>query len=310
MARPCFTIKILTIAGTNANIPDLLRQAARQENIRIFLGLTSSNQVLPAIGPLQEIKGLLFTLSASHGDLNDRQNRVIFLSPHNSDIAREISNVVYSEGIRRVITIYAEDLWNSKNMMELFSRHFRALGGDIVGEYGNFSVWFNLDKNLVEFKNLSYTHIFLPLPQIDAARVISYFSLNSLPRSFIASDPWKEKAETIGNLAKNVKFDAYIPVFYNVLANNRNNLAFVSNYKKLYKAEPVDVSAFSYDSVILLAKMVEVCGVRNLFDQWDSCLEKSLPFDSVTGKIGELQGVAFKRKISIKKTFGTDNEKP
>lgn len=299
-AERCTHIYKIDIANSVANIPGYIKKAARI-GIRIFIGLGTSEQAVMAVSSLDETGSVLFTPTASSNDLSLRSNRTIMLFPRNADIAKTLAQEAKRRGFKKVIAAYAKNNIYSSDIYNDFKKYFsdnRHVVLPIALRSGAATA--EPIASLIQ-KNPDYDAIFLPLFELDVARILSGLAASHTPvKKIIATDAWGTYSYVISKLASMVNLKGLQPEIYSPSIGNPINRRFVRAYKAKYRRLPSDLAAFSFDSYRLALKMITVC----LADpsQWDvlHCLKASLPFHSTTGSISTAQKGALNREVKFK----------
>jgi ABC-type branched-subunit amino acid transport system substrate-binding protein len=176
----CFKVHDIDFDNSVANIGDVIRSAVRQWGIRYFIGLGTSDQVHAALPALKETGALLFTPTATDDDLNDRANRIVMMFPRNSQMAGAMAAAAAKQGIREVVTVYAENSRFSANMAAEFRESLKRSGGKVVREIAVRTGKVDLEPLLVELRKQPFTHVFAPLYEMDAAQTVSFFVKHGL----------------------------------------------------------------------------------------------------------------------------------
>ncbi len=291
----CFNQIDLDIGGTISNIPEII---LKEKRIKYYIGLGLSHYVSVALNALNQTKGLLITPTAANDELNYSGSRSIMMFPRNSMISKELTQYAFSKGIKNVITVYAENSKTSINSKNGFRKHFSKLGGKVVGEFAVRRNTVNLSQYLNKMKKLEFSHVFLPLLELEATKAVNFFIQNKLTSSFIGTNGWGNYYEVMNMYLKDKEFNAILPLVYTYRLRNRENDYFIHYVKDKQSVLPSHLSAFSFDSVLLLNKLIETC--PNIVNEnIELCLKKSLPLNSTTGLIKDVEILNLKRDIKI-----------
>lgn len=294
----CLRAEIIDIGNSVANIPEIIRQSARKKGIRLFLGLGTSDQALMAGDALRETGSVLLTPTASSERLKAGDRRTVLLFPGNSEIAEFMALESRRSGIDSVVVVFGENNAYSREMAGLFSKAFQGAGGKIAHSipirFGHFS----LESSLAILRRNDYTHLFLPLFELDVARIISALREAGISKKFIGADSWGTSSKVIRAMVEGIRFEALLPSIYSSGIDTRENREFVAKYRAAFGSEPTDLAAFSYDGIRILQRFAAACPKQpDTRQQVEACLQKTLPFKSVTGDISSRQGLALERPL-------------
>lgn len=307
----CLRLTQIDINNSIANIDGHIREAA-QRGIRFFVGLGTTDEALAAQRAIIETGSTLVTPTASSDELLVEKGRTILLYPTNSDIAVRLAEEARRRGVERVLVLYAENKRYSTHLSKAFEREFTARGGTIAGAVGLRAGRISLDASIDRIKRLSFTHIFLPLFELDAAKAILSLRQHGIDSTFIASDSWGTYSTVISNLVRPQSVRALAPVIYSASSANALNSFVTDEYRKRYGKRPTDLGAFSFDAVLLIEAILRRCSPETLASQLDQCLTSLLPFESTTGPIQRAAGLALKRQLAVQEfSLGmSDGQKP
>jgi ABC-type branched-subunit amino acid transport system substrate-binding protein len=92
-----------------------------------------------------------------------------------------------------------------------------------------------------------------------------------------------------------------VPYTYDPAIATTRNQEFVREFRAKFSADPTDLSAYTFESTLLLHQMLAKC--KNTVDlaQIRSCFAGQFPFDSVTGRVAQDQeGMAMDRPVLFK----------
>ena len=307
--QACVDTLPFDINNSIADIPGAIVEAVNAYDVHLFVGLGTTDKSLASRKVLDKTKSILITPTASGNELT-KSNRIITMFPLNDQLAKQLAHVAYKKGARSVLIIYASNSIYSKDMMFAFKKAFEKIGGKVVLSLSQRSGNISLDKHIQKLKELKYSHIFLPLYELDVARVISLLSRNGIQKEYIGSDSWGTYSKLILKLTRNVNFSALVPMIYSPTIKTKTNSYFVKNYMKKFNSKPTDLAAFTFDGVRLYSKMLESCSAEEIRNKTVECLKKSLPFDSITGTIRSSQKLHLDRKVFtiLKKGHGDAKE--
>lgn len=297
-ASVCLHMELIDIANSIANIPDIIREAARKKGIHHFLGLGNSDQALAAGEALRETHSVLFTPTASSELLVEGDRRTVLLFPKNGQIAGFLAAQARKRGVKSVSIIYGKNSVYSRDMAELFAQKFEKLGGRVVRTIPVRIGHFSLQSNLDDLRRDDYTHLFLPLYELDVAKILSILQESGIKKQYIGTDSWGTQSKVIKAIAAGITFDALLPSIYSPTLKTAENESFVAGYRARYGAEPSDLSAFSYDGIRLIRQFAIACpGLVDTGEKTEACLARTLPFQGVTGPIEARQGLALVRRL-------------
>lgn len=302
-----FKFKLIKLETNNllANIPIIIKLAAKR-GIHIFIGLGTADEIYLATKSLKSTNSLLISPTGSYNNNSNINNdRVITFFPSMTKMANKISEYLLKKGIKKLTIIYTPDKFYSKKMTAAFKKIYIKFNGEIIAVFPVYSGQISINQYLKQLIANKHNYIFLPVTDIDAAKIITQFKLNNIEATFIGSDSWATYStyvlKRLNHLMVENHSNAIIPIMYDRTINNRTNRIFIDQYKQEYKdTYPTDMEAFSYDSILILHKMIQICGLSLLEDSPLQCLNKSLPFDTTTGIISKIDGVSLCRRIFMK----------
>jgi ABC-type branched-subunit amino acid transport system substrate-binding protein len=297
--KPCVKVELLDIENSAANIPDVIKVAHQKKNIHLFLGLGTTDQALAAIPALRETKTLLITPTASSDDLLKDNSRILMLFPRNSHIAEETIKEILRKNIQHVGIIYAENNRYSENMAKEFSKLYKEQGGKVIYSIPVRSGHIDLNTQLETLTKYKSTYVFLPLFELDVAKVISYLHSKKLSLSYIGADSWGTYSVVIRKVTKEIPYRAIVPIIYSPSQSSELNNIFVSKYEKLYKTSPSDFTAFSYEGIRLYQKMLAFCNEAHINATPEACLAKAIPYQGISHVIKHASQMNVDRPIQF-----------
>ncbi len=300
----CFEPVEIDINNSISNIPDLIRRAVTQDNVRLFLGLGTSDQALMAADALRDTKSILITPTASSEALVGPAKREIMMFPRNSRIAETMARESWRQGHRAVAIISAANSKYSSDMAENFALALKRQGGRIV-EYISTH---NADLDAADVERIRVAKpdaIFMPLFELDVVRVLSLLDSSRYMPIIIGTDSWGNTSEIIREMARNISFRAILPRIYSTDLKTTENLSLMQLAKDAKRYKIGDLSAFSYEGVLLYNKMLKTCGgIEKVVGAPQDCLRKSLPFQATTGTIASTSFLSLNRPIQIRTLVG------
>ncbi len=296
--RRCYSFELLDIDNSVANIPDIIESA---KDIKIFVGLGLSDQALIARKALIKKSAVLFSPTASSNDLNLDGNRVIMMFPTNKQIAESMAVSAIERGLKSLVTIADPSSTYSSGMAQAFASAIQARGGKITESFQFKNGRTDIRALAMKLKNTNASNIFLPMFELDVAQLVSSFDRAGLRLSYIGTDAWGSQSNVILKLTKQVAFSAVLPSIYSSEVDSKMNKKFRMYYRKVGGIDdPMDLAAFSFESVLLMDQMRERCGDSLFFKNVEACLRMALPFESTTGRISNADRLNLKRNISIR----------
>ena len=301
-SKPCIQLKKFDFGNSISNIRDVIKQA-NKENIHLFLGLGTTDQVMSAIPTLKETNSLLMTPTASSDQLAIPGTPVIMLFPRNSLISKNLARSAYRSGIQKIGIIYGGNNKYSTDMFQQFSDAFKAMGGKVDFSISLRAGSIQLKPHLETIRKSEATHLFLPLFELDVADVINSLITANPPikKMFLGADSWGTFSSVVLHLTQATSFFALMPEVYSMDMPSAENKAFVKAYREHFPGvKPIDLSAFSYDGIILYEKLLKQCPEKDLITIPQKCLKKVLPFQSVTGLIRTSELLSLDRDLRIK----------
>jgi ABC-type branched-subunit amino acid transport system substrate-binding protein len=296
----CITFEQIDINNTISNIDGLIRYHSKN-GIVIFIGLGISDQALAAQNALIATNTILISPTASSTDLLSEDSRTILLFPTNDMIADKLTDHLSKLKPTNVLSIFASNSKYSTNMNKLFTSKFKSKGGQITSIEIR-SNNFEMTPIIKKIKSDSVKYVFLPLYEIEAAKIISELKNNKLDPVFVGADSWGTHSSVISGLTVGQQYTTIIPVIYDYENNSKLNKYFTLKYSEQRNKSPSDLAAFSFDAVNLAQLIQTNCSLKNLNSkkQISLCLSKLLPFDSTTGSIKSIAGLTIQRNIQIK----------
>ncbi len=296
----CIKFEKLDINNSLANIDGLIRKAS-ESGIQIFLGLGTSDQSLAAIEALSQTDSLLITPTASSDLLIQKQSHTILMFPTNSVIAGAISKELHRMGVKSVLSIYSNHNAYSKNMNQEFRTAFKESGGK-MREISVRAGRVDLTGHLQYIKSKRNEYIFLPLFELDAAKVIAQISRSGIKAKYIGADSWGTYSTVIKNLLKSSAIIATIPQIYDPGSRAHQNVKFISRYKNNFGELPSDLAAFSYDGANLAFRILENCPFTEVNNKLRACISNLYNIQTTMGKVQINSTLQVRRTDSIKFT--------
>ncbi len=292
----CIEFEQIDIANSIANIDSLIRLGSAR-GTKIFLGLGNSEAALAARTAINETKSLLITPTASSDALTVQPSRTILMFPTNSKIASRIVQELKKRKVKSVVSIFSAHNAYSENMNKVFKEEFKKVGGEVF-EFGVRSGRIDLRPIIADIKSHLKGYVFLPVFELDDAKIIAELSRSEMKPTYIGTDSWGTYSTTIKNLLKNSSVTALVPQIYDPGARFERNEQFVKAYKDNFSEPPTDLSAFSYDGVNLAIEIQESCP---LLDQdLELCLSKLKSFQTTMGESKLSKDLTSNPKTSLK----------
>lgn len=303
----CLKLTPIDINNSIANIDGHIREAARK-GIRFFVGLGTTDEALAAHRALVETRSILITPTASSNELLVAGGRTILLYPTNAETAAVLAQEARRRGVERTLVLYADNKRYSSHLAKVFEQQFVARGGHIAAAIGLRAGRINLEPHLAQIRAASFTHVFLPLFELDAAKTILSLRQYGLTPSFIASDSWGTYSTVISNLVRDNGVRALTPVIYDAASTSVLNSFVVGEYQKRYGKKPTDLGALSVEAILLIDALNRRCSGELLASRLEQCLASALPLESTMGTITQSTGLALKRRIVVRElTLGMTN---
>ena len=109
------------------------------QNIRLVVGPVTSSEVLGIRDRVNDANCILLSPSSTMIELEVANDHIFRLVPSDSEIVKAISDVMWSDGIRDVITFYEDGEWGSSISTNL-KETFEGKGGTCVGTVDHFSI--------------------------------------------------------------------------------------------------------------------------------------------------------------------------
>lgn len=297
---PQFEFRMLDIGSTLANIPGVIERAYA-DGIQFFIGLGLSDEVHVAMPVLESKNLLLFTPTASDDDIVKPGGRVFMMFPRLSLVAQKLVETVWAAKIRDVAIINAKNFTHSVQISKKFVDYFNKAGGRV-------SKIIDVRPGNIDFKALTgqlqgtFSHVFLPLMELDAAEIVTFLSARKslFPhiKGFIGTNAWGNYFEVMKSYA-GTNVNAIVPVVYDWQLKTAENTFFVTNFDRQMKVNLSHLGAFSFDAVLLLKKMLITCGKEKLIKTPAVCLSESMPINLSTGIVTTSYLLNLHREITI-----------
>lgn len=306
-AHRCMQTTLIDINNSLANVDGHIRQAA-QNGVRFFVGLGATAEAMAARRALIDTNSILITPTASSDELLTPDGRTILLYPTSSDIAAMLAEKARRQGIERVLVIYATNNPYSRHMAQLFEKLFFEHGGTIASSFGVRTGRISLTPFTSSIHEKSYTHVFLPLFELDAAKtILELRHIGRMPH-FIASDAWGTYSQILSGLLNGQRITAIAPVIYDPAHPSMLNRYLVKEFGRRYGRKPTDLGAFTFESILLLDAMLQQCPNRMDHAALLQCISRLLPRESTSGLISRAEGLSLKRPFTALETrLGADD---
>ncbi len=279
----CIQLERIDIDNSIANIDGLIRRAS-DRGIKIFLGLGTSAQAIAARQALRDTESLLISPTASADTIAISPSRTVLIFPTNSEIAEATAKELSRRGIKSIVSIFSSHNIYSENMNEAFKKYFKKAGGQVIDFKVN-SGRMELDTQIEKIKAALSGYLFLPMFELDAAKVIAELSRNNLKPIYVGTDSWGTYSKVIKNLLKNSSMSAVLPQVYDPNAPYKQNQFFVSIYKKMFEESPSDLSAFSFDGVNLAVQISNSCTSFRSDKKLQECMARIKTLNTTMGKM-------------------------
>lgn len=294
----CVEGELIDIDNSIANIDELIRQASKR-GIHYFIGLGTSDQSLAARRALVDTGSILITPTASSMAVQESPTRTIMLFPTNEIIAKELIKVAKAKGAKKIVSIYAANNSYSSDMNRVFMLAAHSAGLEVTSEPIR-SGHIELSGAVNTLRATGAKFVFLPLFELDAAKVIAEIGRSKLSPLYIGTDAWGTYSTVLKSLVRGTQERAVLPVIYDPALKSGPNSWFVQSFEENFSRLPTDLAAFSFDAVAIVAKLSKNCGTKIETNQISKCLSKILPFSSTTGPIRAKSGLSLQRKVAVR----------
>jgi branched-chain amino acid transport system substrate-binding protein len=298
--KKCVEIFEIDINNSISNIDGLIRKNHKEHNITYFIGLGTSSQVHAAIKTVNDENVLLLSPTATDDAILDLSKKIILMSPTNKVMINKIIKEIRRLNLKNAAIIYGANDVYSKSMAESFKKIAKEEKINVVYEK-EIRTGHNTKIEGIDIQKVnSSDFIFLPIYELEVVKVIGHLHSLGIKKGIVGTDSWGSNSKLLSILPKVVfsqilfSINSYIPSEKNLQKN-----IFNIKYKEKYNAEPLDMSAFSYDAMNLILLMTEKC--KSIANP-STCLESLGTINTSTGKMKfSKKMAAFDREIFFRK---------
>lgn len=297
----CFDFEPFETENSVANVAGLIRLGA-SKGIRIFIGLGISDQALGAQKALEETSSLLISPTATSTEiLTAGTNRSILVYPTNQVIAYALAREARKRGLQKIVSAFNPQSRYGQDMNAHFVAEFQKLGGTIVSIEVPPGAR-NSQEVLDALKKLGAGVVFVPMFEVEAARLISRIVKANVNIEFIGTDAWGTDSQIIRRLVRNSQSRAFVPEIYSPSKTLVSNRFLVSRYKNFSQKNPTDLVAYSFDSLLIANALLKSCRVGFLDSPSgiEPCLQKIFPLEVSMGVLKGHKSLGILREVGIK----------
>jgi branched-chain amino acid transport system substrate-binding protein len=254
------------------------------ENVVAMIGPNASSYAVEAAQIAEENKVLMISpwSTAQGTTINNRTAtpkqyvfRAAFLDSFQGKALAKFAYETLSA--RKAALFYDNDASVLKGQAENFRNQFDGLGGKITVAQTFSENLHDYQKELQQIKNAKVDVIFLPGYYSDSIEIIRKAHEMNIETPFLGSDAWGNN-DLLSACAADCE-GYYLSGHYSVDSNQPKTIQFVRAYQEVYREEPDDVAALTYDSMGML-----IYALRNT----DSLVRQSIR--DALSEIGEYNG--------------------
>lgn len=296
----CADFSTVDINNSVSNVGDSVVREYRERQISLFLGLGSSDQAIAAQEALKKTGTLLLTPTASSERLNVPGSRTIMLFPSNGRLAERIAEDTFATKAQKakLAIFFGANSEYSRDIADRFETAARARGVQSIQKTA--LRLGGIKKSDLASTPKDTTHVFLPLYELDTARALTHL-MEVIPNAqVLGTDSWGTVQRVLRRLLGPTRVHARIPSVYATEFETSENKMFFTSYRGSYGIDPTDLSAFSFDGILLLQKLLKTCGQKRLLETPESCLGSIFPIPLTTGIVRKSNRLAVDRPIPMK----------
>jgi ABC-type branched-subunit amino acid transport system substrate-binding protein len=253
--KACFDLVKIDINNNIANVDSLIRKSFKENSIRYFIGLGTSEQAHAATQAINDTGAILLTPTATDDDLLRKSKNIVLLSSPNSLMARRIAIEAKKRGLKTVAIIYGQNNVYSQSMAGLFEAEAKKVqlnvgykGGIRIGRRTKIE-----GINLDEIKKSDA--VFLPIFEHDVVKVFGFLHKNDALSYVIGTDSWGSDSKIISTLPDFVKKKILFSITpYDPSQGVIKENSFYKKYSELHGSIPMDIAAFSFEALSVLEK--------------------------------------------------------
>lgn len=289
----------IDINNSISNIDGSIRRYSKDFGVHYFIGLGTSAQVQASIKAINETSSLLLSPTATNDDLLKQSKNIVLMSPTNNEMLLAIVDGVMKRGYKRASIIYGLNDIYSKSMAEGFAKLVKGKGLEIVLMDG-IRTGRNTKIDGLNLKKLNQSDfLFLPVYELDVIKIVGHLFAKGFNKRIVGTDSWGSNSNILQALPPQVikQLDFSTTAYY-VKDSQVISSSFFRKYKEVYKKDPMDMSAFSYEALKLVFNIHSKCQPKTLLD---TCLESFGEIPSTTGKVHYVaQKRSFNRKVFLR----------
>lgn len=275
--------------GNTDETTKVTEQLIKDERVVAVIGPNASRYAIPAAAVVEREKTVLISPWSTNPKttLNDDNTpkqyviRAAYTDPFQGQVLAKYVRNDLKQSRAAILTDSSADVLVGQ--AKYFKDTFTANGGTIVADENFKTGVKNVASQLHRIRSANPEIIFLPAYYADAAAAIKQAHSLGIRTAFLGSDAWgnTEIVEACGQDCNGY----FLTAHYAADSTNPATKGFVDAYKAAYNnVTPDDVAALTYDSVKLLAKVIEMAGTSER-QSIRTGLAGIKDFTGVTGKM-------------------------
>ena len=287
-------VEVIDDGKTFEDVKYTIRRIVSDPRVTAVLGHRSSSIAIPA-SVIYELSQVIFMPSFSTGKaLTGHNFKYLFrMAPNSKIMAEQMASAAHTLGYKKIALFYGRDDLN-RELTFLFEKAAIQNGIEIVNRSSFFEKESNYRPIISQISDLKVDAILVSSNAKSSGRMIRQLREMGIMQPILGNDSFYHE-DFIKEAGETASENVIAPALYNPKSNHTNiNHKFISNYKKTYAVTPDFNAAQGYDSLMLMAKAIELTG-STLPSALTSTLHYMPAWVGVTGlhsfdEYGELQG--------------------
>jgi branched-chain amino acid transport system substrate-binding protein len=259
------------------------------DKVKVVIGAVSSSNVLAAVPIAQANKIPLITPTGTNpkitvgedGKVNSYVFRSCFIDTFQGTI---MSNFAINSLNAKTVVVYSDSSSDeSKGLAEVFTKHFEAAGGKVIGQEAFLQKDQDFKATLTKIKALNPDFVFLPAYYEEVGKILKQARELGIKAKFLGTDGWDDP-KMVDLAGKDAVEGNFFCNHYSAQDTDPNVKNFVDAYKAEYNQEPSALAVLGYDGALMVADAIKRAGSDDP-EKIRKALEETKNFQVSTGII-------------------------
>lgn len=249
------TIQVERESSNFKNSKYMIERIVSNPRVTAVLGHRTSAVSIPASAIYEQSQVIFMPSFATGKSLTGHDFKYIFrMVPSSVVMSKQIAFIAKTLGHKKIVIFYGRDKL-SKEEAFLFEDAAIELNIDIITRISFFSKAKNYRPKISQLSDQDFDAIFISSDANSAGRLTLQLREMGINHPILGDDSFARDDYLVaaGKSANNV----IIPVLYDVHGNTEINQNFKKKYREEYHAEPDANAALGYDSLMLIANVIE-----------------------------------------------------